>query len=75
MKLSHNTKENLTWFLIAISPITFGALIVLAITIFFAQRYGLDLNEDGIIALPIFFGYTFIWARIYRKVTGSSWLD
>ncbi len=75
MKLSPNTKENLSWFLIAISPITFGALIVLSISVLFAQRYGLNLNEDGFIAVPIFFGYTFIWARIYRKVTGSSWLD
>ena len=74
MKLN-NTKENLSWFLIFISPITFGALIVLVISMFIAKHYGLNLNEDGFIAIPIFFGYTFIWSRIYRKVTGTSWLD
>lgn len=70
-----NKNENLSWFLIAISPITFGILIVVAISILIAKYYGLDLNEDGIIFLPIYFTYIFIWARIYRKVTGSSWLD
>lgn len=75
MKLSSNVKENLSWVLIFISPITFGALIVLAISIIVAKHYGLNLNEDGFIAVPIFLLYTFIWARIYRKVTGVSWLD
>jgi hypothetical protein len=68
-------KETFTWFLIAVSPITFGLLIVAAITILIAKHYGLNLNEDGIIILPIYFTYTFLWARIYRKFTGSSWLN
>ena len=75
MKLNNNTKENISWFLIFISPITFGALIVAAITILIAKKYGLNLDEDGFIAVPVFFGYTFIWSKIYRKVTGTSWLD
>lgn len=73
MKQSKN--EGLTWFLLSISPITFGILIVAAITILIAKHYGLNLNEDGIIVLPIYFTYIFIWSRIYRKVSGSSWLD
>lgn len=68
-------KEKLSWLLIAISPITFGLLIVAAITILIAKHYVLNLNEDGIIILPIYFTYTFLWARIYRKVTGLSWLN
>lgn len=75
MKDTSNLKENLSWFLIAISPITFGILVVVAISIFIAKHYGLNLDEDGIIVLPIFFLYTFIWAKIYRKVTCKSWLD
>jgi hypothetical protein len=75
MKKTSNTKENLTWFLIAMSPTTFGVLVIAMITIFIGKYYGLNLNENGIIVLPIFFIYTFIWAKIYRKVTGRSWLD
>jgi hypothetical protein len=68
-------KETFTWFLIAISPITFGLLIVAAMSIIFAKNYDLNFKEDGIIILPIYFTYTFLWARIYRKVTGLSWLN
>lgn len=68
-------KETFTWFLIAVSPITFGLLIVAAISIIIAKHYDLNFNEDGIIILPIYFTYTFLWARIYRKVTGLSWLN
>jgi hypothetical protein len=68
-------KETLSWLLLAISPITFGLLIVAAISILIAKHYGLNLNEDGIIVLPIYFTYTFLWARIYRKVTGLFWLN
>ena len=75
MKDTSKVKENLSWFLIAISPISFGSLIVATITILIAKNYGLDLSEDGIIVLPIYFLYTFIWAKIYHKVTGVSWLD
>jgi hypothetical protein len=75
MKNNSKVKENLSWFLIAISPISFGSLIVATIIILIAKHYGLDLSEDGIIVVPIYFLYTFIWAKIYRKVTGVSWLD
>lgn len=75
MKHTSNVKENLTWFLIAISPIAFGILIVVAVAIFISKYCSLDLNEDGIIVLPIFFLYTFIWGKIYRKVAGKSWLN
>jgi hypothetical protein len=74
MKNSYK-KETLTWFLIAISPITFGILIVAEISIFITKHYDLNLNEDGVIILPIYFTYAFIWSRIYRKINGSSWLD
>jgi hypothetical protein len=50
-------------------------LIVAAISILIAKHYDLNFNEDGVIVLPIYFTYTFLWARIYRKVTGSSWLN
>ena len=73
--MNSNKNENLSWFLIAISPLAFGMLIIAAITLLIVKHYGLDINEDGIIVLPIAFTYIFIWARIYRKVTGSSWLD
>ena len=75
MKDKSKVKENLIWFLIAISPITLGILIVAAIAIFIEKQYGLNLNEDGFIILPIYFLYMFIWAKIYRKVTGVSWLN
>ena len=75
MKNNSKVKENLSWFLLGISPISFGSLIVATITILIAKHYGLDLSEDGVIVLPIYFLYTFIWAKIYRKVTGVSWLD
>lgn len=68
-------KETLSWLLLAISPITFGLLIVAAISIIIAKHYDLNFNEDGIIILPIYFTYTFLWAIIYRKVTGLSWLN
>ena len=61
-------KENLIWVLIAMSPISFGILVITMIGIFIARTYNLNLNEDGIILLPIFFIYTFIWATIYHKV-------
>lgn len=75
MKDTSKVKEKLSWFLLGISPISFGSLIVATITILIAKHYDLDLSEDGIIVLPIYFLYTFIWAKIYRKVTGVSWLD
>jgi hypothetical protein len=68
-------KETFTWFLIAISPITFGLLIVATISIIIAKHYDLNFNDGGIIILPIYFTYTFLWARIYRKVTGLYWLN
>jgi hypothetical protein len=60
--------KNLIWFLIAMSPIAFGMLVITVIAIFIARTYNLNLNEDGIILLPIFFIYTFIWVTIYHKV-------
>jgi hypothetical protein len=73
--MNKSKNEGLIWFLILISPITLGILIVAEIAIFIAKHYDLNLNEDGIIILPIYLTYTFIWSKIYRKVNGSSWLD
>ena len=73
--MNPDKKENLTWFLVAISPITFGALIVCLITIIIGRYYKIDLKENGGIVVPIYIGYTWLWSYLYRKVTGHSWLD
>lgn len=68
-------KEKLSWFLIAISPITFGILIVVAISILIAKHFDVNIEEGAIIVFPVYLMYTYTWARIFRKVEGFSWLD
>ena len=55
--LSEETKENITWFLVAISPITFGNLIVCMVAFFITKCYCLNSDEYGFIVIPIFFLY------------------
>jgi hypothetical protein len=73
--MNPDKKENLTWFLVAISPITFGVLIVCLILITTAKYYNIDLKENGFIVVPIYIGYTWVWSYLYRTVAGHSWLD
>ena len=70
-------KENeiLSWFLITISPITFGVIIVLLIYILIAKYYNLNCNEYGSIFIPMYLCYCFVWSRICHKVIGTSWLE
>ena len=68
-------KENLEWFLIAMSPITFGILIVVALYILTCRYFSIGLNECGFLVIPIYFIYTFIWGKCFKGVTGRSWLD
>jgi hypothetical protein len=75
MKNIKKGKENLEWFLVFISPISFGVLIVIALYILTCRCFSIGLDECGFLIIPIYAIYTLIWAKLYKHVSGTSWLD
>jgi hypothetical protein len=73
--MKKTTRDNLHWLLIFLSPTVFGILIIAMIFILICKYYHIDMNENGILVLPIFFGYLYIWSKLYYKIVGHSWLD
>ena len=66
-EMKEEIKEKISWILLAFSPITFGIFIVFL--------YLLFSKDYEIFIIPIYFIYTFIWSRIWKKINGNSWLD
>jgi hypothetical protein len=67
--------ENLEWFLVLISPISFGVLIVIALYILSCICFSISLDECQFLFIPIYAIYTFIWGKFFKSVSGQSWLD
>lgn len=61
-------KENLEWFLLFISPISFGVLIVIALYILSCKYFSIGLDECGFLIIPIYAIYIFIWAKIFKNI-------
>jgi hypothetical protein len=68
-------KENLEWFLVFISPISFGLLIVLTLYILTCKYFSISLDEYGFLIIPIYAIYTLIWAKIFKHISGTSWIQ
>jgi len=52
--MKKTTRDNLQWLLIFLSPTVFGVLIIAMIFILICKYYHIDMNENGILTLPIF---------------------
>ena len=72
-----NVKEKLEFILILLSPITFGMIAIVALYIMICRMYfGTDdLNDYSFLVIPVALTYIFIWGKLFKLVTGRSWLD
>jgi hypothetical protein len=67
--------DELEWILILFSPITLGAVFPIAAHIAICSHYGFDFDEYGIMVLPLFLSYIWIWSKAFRSVTGHGFMD
>jgi hypothetical protein len=73
--MNKKKRDNLTWFLILISPLSLGIIIVLIISNILIRYFDVNLfKQGGLVLLITYLIYTLIWSKIFKKISGySAW--